>query len=503
VYDWLHQWAELEPDRPAVEEVGGSTRTYGQLDERAVRLAAVFREGWGLREGDRLALLCQNRVEVLEAFFAAAKARVTLIPLNWRLAPSELAGILGDAEPTALAYDATYAEVATQLIDDLSLRYGVALDEPAGNHRSWADDVERASTWTTSDVRLTDVPLVLYTSGTTGGPKGVKIPWRQVLFNAVNTTLAADLRPDDRTLATLPLFHTGGLHALTTPTLFRGGQVLLTPSFDAERACDLLRSGRATTTIAVPTMYEMMVHAGALAPGGEVPRILMCGGAPLPDALLEELHAAGWPLRQGYGLTEVGPNCFTLSPLTGPDRVGTVGHPAFHSQVKLVDEHGRDVPDGTPGELWIRGPHVTAGYVNRPGAVDAEGWFHTGDVLVRNQRGAFAVVGRRKDMYISGGENVYPPEVENVLDQHPAVRTVAVVGVPDPKWGQVGMACVVLEPSVTVPNPDQLAAWTRDRLARYKVPKHWRFLTELPLNSTGKVQKQALLPLIDTPEDST
>jgi len=499
VYDWLEHWARIGPKRIAIEEVDtGRTSTYAALNRTARRVARWWRDGLRLPPGSRVAMLCQSRTEVFEALFAAAKAELTLVPLNWRLAVPELAHIIDDASPSVLVYDAAYAETAEQLLDARSFDHAVALDAPLfGHHVRWHDELERASDTPGASVGFEDVALVLYTSGTTGGPKGAQIPWRQILFNAVNTCLAAELTADDSTLACLPLFHTGGLHCLATPLLHRGGRVVLTRGFDPHEAADILASGRANTTIAVPTMYSMMADAGFLKRDAPSIRALLCGGAPLPDRLHERYHEAGRPLRQGYGLTEVGPNCFTLSPLEGPDRLGTVGFPAFHSEVRLVDERGRDVGADVPGELWIRGPHVTRGYLGQPeqtaAALTEDGWFRTGDLLRMNERGVFSVVGRQKDMFISGGENVYPAEVENVLAAHPGVASVVVLGVPDPKWGQVGLAAVVAANPAQPPPESELAEWTRERLAKYKVPKVWRFVADFPLSSTGKVQKPELL----------
>ena len=499
MYDWLERWAAIGPDRIAIDEIdAGRTTTYGELNARARRLTRWWRDGLNLPAGSRVAVLCESRREVFEALFAAAKAKMTLVPLNWRLSTRELAHILDDAQPALLAYDAAYAESAHRLLEARAVEHVAALDAPfEDGHVSWESELARAADAPGEPVGLEDVPLVLYTSGTTGGPKGAMIPWRQILFNAVNTGLAAGLTADDSTLACLPLFHTGGLHCLATPLLHRGGRVVLTRGFDAEQATEVLKSGRAQTTIAVPTMYAMMADAGFLK--GDAPRVraLLCGGAPLPDRLLDTYHEAERPLRQGYGLTEVGPNCFTLSPLTGPDRVGTVGYPAFHSEARLVDDDGQDVADEVPGELWLRGPHVTTGYLNQPkvtaAALTEDGWFKTGDLLQRSPRGVFSVVGRKKDMFISGGENVYPAEIENALSTHPEIASVVVLGVPDERWGQVGLAAVIAANPEAPPTAEALAAWSKDHLARYKIPKHWRFVEAFPLNSTGKVQKAVLL----------
>ncbi|MEM6369706.1 MAG: AMP-binding protein [Myxococcota bacterium] len=503
MYDFVRSWAKLAPDRLAIEEIrSGRVWTYAQLDARAEAIGRALKQELGSAEAHRVALLCKGRGEVFEALFAAAKAKLTLVPLNWRLAARELEGILKDSGVTLLAYDGAHADMAEALLESVPMK-AIALDEHGhAGHPVWERLAEGTSgAGALLGPAMEDVPLVLYTSGTTGGPKGVMVPWRQIVFNAINTVLAADLTPEDATLACLPLFHTGGLHALATPTLYRGGRVLLAPSFDPTEATALLRSGRVSTTIAVPTMYEMMAGTGLLEPGpAAIPRILLCGGAPVTTQTLELFHGAGMPLRQGYGLTEVGPNCFTLSPLEGPDRIGTVGFPAFHGEARLVDQDGHEVGVATPGELQLRGPHVSMGYLNRPEATQVvlseDGWFSTGDVLVRNERGAYAVVGRMKDMFISGGENVYPVEVENALVEHPEVQAAAVLGVQDSKWGQVGYGVLIPESMDAPPNALDLQEWLKHRIARYKVPKHWRFVERFPLNASGKVEKARLLEVV-------
>ena len=507
MYDFLRSWSEIAPQQIAIEEVrSGRVWSFGELEARADRVARGWRAGRQLRAGQRIAMLCEGRGEVFEALFAAAKAKLTLIPLNWRLATPELETILEDSGAEVLVYDAAHAQVAEALLQSSPMR-AIALDQALSEgHVTWEDLALGAAQGQEQELpalELEDVPLVLYTSGTTGGPKGVMIPWRQILFNGINTMLAADLSPEDATLACLPLFHTGGLHALATPTLYRGGRVLLAPSFEAREATELLRSGRASTTIAVPTMYEMMAEAGLLEAGADAtPRALLCGGAPVTTQVLERFQAAGMPLRQGYGLTEVGPNCFTLSPVEGPDRMGTVGYPAFHGEVRLVDEAGQEVGAGRPGELQLRGPHVCKGYLDRPEATRAvlseDGWFSTGDLLVRNERGAFSVVGRLKEMFISGGENVYPAEVENALVEHPDIQSAAVVGVRDDKWGQVGYGVLVPESMEAPPEAEALQAWLKARLARYKVPKHWRFVERYPLNAAGKIERSRLQQMAET-----
>ncbi len=539
MHDFLRRWASIAPDRIAIEEVATGARrartwTYARLDDRAARIAAGLAAT--LPPGARVALVSEGRAEVFELLFACARAKLTLVPLNTRQPLAKLRAIMASAEPAAIVYDDAFVELAHDVLAHASIAEpsaweangtthvtprGIAL----GDRRARSEDIAYASLLGAArygNVALEDVPLVLYTSGTTATPKGVCITWRQIVFNAVSTALAAGLTEHDRALACLPLFHTGGLNCLATPLLHRGGSIVLTPGFDAEREVALLHRGDVTTTIAVPTMYESLFAAGLRAQPHL--RALLCGGAPLPRALHERFHDAGLPMRQGYGLTEVGPNCFTLSPLEGPHRFGTVGVPTFHLQARLVRdgafESARSTADGSfasagstadgsfsecavgePGELWLRGPAVTTGYFRAPEltaqVLDADGFFHTGDVLVRDERGFFAVVDRKKDMFVSGGENVYPAAVAAALGMHPAFAEVAVVPVPDARWGEVGLACFVLREGVARPSDEALRAWSRAHLAGYEIPRHWRALDALPRTATGKTDRAALRAIVE------
>jgi len=506
IHDFVARWATLAPNRVAIEDLDrGRTLSYGTLDDRIGRLAVALLEGLGLSPGDRVAAVTGGRFEVFETYLACVRAGLLFVPLNTRLAAPRMAAIVDDAAPAALLYDDAHAELAATLRagHDGQLR-GVALDAGrlgAAGDVGYEALLAGAHGRPARPIGLDDVSLVLYTSGTTGFSKGVQIAWRQVLFNAVNTALACDLTWHDSALAMLPLFHTGGLHCLATPVLHQGGRVVLTDGFDPERAVSLLHGGDITTTIAVPTMYIALLEAGLKRVPTPSLRALLCGGAPCPHPLFDRYHGAGLPLRQGYGLTEVGPNCFTLSPLEGPHRVGSVGWPAFHGEAKLVDDDGREVPPEAPGELLLRGPHVMAGYFRNPEltaqTIDGDGWLRTGDVLKRTEDGVFYVVDRKKEMFISGGENVYPAAVELVLADHPDLAMVAVVPADDPRWGQVGVAAVVPKAGAPLPDPAALKAWAKARLASYEVPKRWRVLDALPLNASGKVDKAALRRTLD------
>ncbi len=489
--DWLARWATTCPARPAViDAASGVVTTYGEIDDRAARLARVLVSRCGARRGDRIAVLAYNCREVLELLFACRRIGAVFVPLNWRLAPRELVRLAEDCRPTVLVYEASWASAARAIAAQVDIGARVVLRGPANGSAQRVYEAElagarRARGETPSP---SDIAMILYTSGTTGVPKGAMLTWRQIEFNADTTAERCALSGDDRGLAFLPMFHAGGLNCLVLPMLRAGGTVVVMRSFDADEALDQLESKAITATIGVPTVYELLLASGLASCRLPRLRCLLVGGAPLPLPLLAAYAETGHRLRQGYGLTEVGPNCFTFGP---EDRPGSIGKPVPGTRARVVGDDGADVSTGEVGELYLAGPHVMAGYWNNPGetarALDPEGWVHTGD-YVRCEGGWYYVVGRKKDMFISGGENVYPAEVENAVAEHHDVEEVCVVAVPDARWGEVGLAAVVPRLGTRL-GPDALRAWTRERLARYKVPAHWCVVDELPRSSSGKVAK--------------
>jgi fatty-acyl-CoA synthase len=355
-----------------------------------------------------------------------------------------------------------------------------------------------------------DLCCLLYTSGTTGRPKGVMIPHRQVAWNAYNTVIGWGLREDDVSPVFTPLYHAGGLFAFLTPIFAVGGTVVLHPHFDAGEAWRAIEEEGATVVLGVPTIWKMMAEDPAFETA-DLSRVrwLISGGAPLPAYLIDTFEnrpggpGGGVPFKQGFGMTEVGVNCFTMTVEDARAKKGSIGRPMPFTEVRLVDEEGAAVPDGTVGEMLFRGPHVCLGYWNAPeataAALDDDGWFHSGDLARRDDDGFFYIAGRRKEMLISGGVNVFPAEIEAALLLHPAVEDAAVVGVPHETWGEAGIAFVVLRtgddgPSAP-PDGEELTVFLGERLARYKLPKGYRFLDALPRTAYGKVVKGELRDL--------
>ncbi|HVN32173.1 MAG TPA: long-chain fatty acid--CoA ligase [Thermoanaerobaculaceae bacterium] len=496
--DVLGERARLTPDKIALVFVPTGQRfTYHELDDRAAACARSWAAGLGLDKGDRIGILANNRVELLDAFFAAGKSGVILVPLGTRLTAHELEYIVRDSGMRALMYGGEFAATVRELSTLVVVERWIALDDPADPHdERWADLRAR-----TPDPRVPspclpeDVYCLLYTSGTTGKPKGVMIPHRMVAWNGYNTAIGWQLREDDVSPIFTPLYHAGGLGAFLLPIFAIGGTIVLHAGFDTTEIWQTMERERCTVALGVPTIYKLLMEAPEFQTVDlSSVRWLISGGAPLPLYIIEAYQARGIVFRQGYGLTEVGVNCFAMTDEDAVRKKGSIGKPLMFTQAMVVDENGREVAADEVGELLLRGPHVCLGYWNNPeatsAALDPEGWFHTGDLARRDAEGFFTIAGRKKDMFISGAVNVYPAEIEGELLLHPAVKDAAVIGVADPTWGEVGAAFVV--PRGEPPTADELAAFLAGRLAKYKIPKAFVFVAVLPRTAYGKVVKGEL-----------
>jgi fatty-acyl-CoA synthase len=498
--DVLGERARLSPDKLALVEVAtGRRSSYAELDARALACARVWRETLGLRRGDRFGILAGNRSEYLEAFFAAPKSGVVLVPMGTRLTPHELKHIVENSGVRGLIYSEEFKETVAGLRELVSLDHWVALDSQLE-----AGDVSYAelsagvgnSTWQPDRGDPEDLHCLLYTSGTTGRPKGVMVPYRMVAWNGFNTVCCWQLRDDDVSSIFTPLYHAGGLGAFLVPIFTIGGTIVLHRGFDASEVWRTIERERCTVVLGVPTIYKLLMEAPEFQTVDlSHVRWLISGGAPLPLYIIEAYQQRGVVFKQGYGLTEVGVNCFSMTVEESVRKKGSIGKPLMFTETRLVDAEGREVPEGEVGELLLRGPHVSQGYWRNPEAtakaLDTEGWFHTGDQARRDGEGFHSIAGRSKDMFISGGVNVYPAEIEGELLLHPAVADAAVIGVPHPTWGEMGVACVVTR-GETRPSPEELTAHLELRLARYKIPKEFVFVESLPRTAYGKVVKGKL-----------
>ncbi|MCU1264882.1 MAG: long-chain fatty acid--CoA ligase [Acidobacteria bacterium] len=493
--DWTARRALSSPDKVAIIDAAtGGRLTYKELDERATRLANHLRHHCGIRAGDRIAVLAMNRAEILEAFFAAAKLTAILVPLNYRLAPPELQYILEDSEPAVLLYENEFAPALEQLRPHVAIEHYIELDGPtAANYEQALREASTAAVEVESFDPEMPV-LIIYTSGTTGRPKGALLSHRMLTWNSINTTIGWDIISSDITTVHMPLFHTGGFNVLTLPLLHAGGTVVMLRSFAADKVLRALEEHRCTIFFGVPTIFQMMLDSPQFdAIDLSAIRYFISGGAPCPVPLIEAIQKRGIAFTQGYGLTEVGPNCFRLSLDDALRKAGSIGFPTLHSEARIVDETGHDVAPGEIGELILRGGHVCSGYWRNSEATAAalsDGWFYTGDLARQDEEGYYYIAGRAKDMIISGGENIYPAEVEAVLHEHPGVASVALLGLPDAKWGERPVA-VVISRDTTV-TAEEIVEFCAGKLARYKIPKEVFFVQEFPLLASGKVYKRVL-----------
>jgi O-succinylbenzoate-CoA ligase len=497
----LAKRALLSPNLDGLVEVERERRfTYAGLNARSNRTANALR-GLGVRKGDRVALLLMNGVEFTGAFFAIAKIGAVVVPLNWRLVADELAFILDDSGATVLIYDEEFRDVVGNLhargADAMAVRHWVRVGEtqPADEFAvAYADiQADASSDEPPIDAGEDDNVYIMYTSGTTGRPKGVVHTHDSVLWACFTVALTADVRYRDRYAIVLPLFHVGALTPLVS-NVQRGMTSILMRAFDPVRLYETIAAERVSVLLAVPAMLNVMLQVPDL---GKYDcsslRWVMSGAAPVPVTIIESYAKRGIEIHQVYGLTEsCGPACL-ISPEDAIAKAGSTGKPFMFTDVRIVDDAGHDVPPGTPGEVLVRGRHVMKGYWNRPEATAEtirDGWLHTGDVATVDAEGFVFINDRKKDMIISGGENIYPAEIENVILAHPKVREVAVIGQTSAKWGESPLAIVVkADPSLT---DADVVEWTRGRLAGYKRPRTVRFIDEIPRNPAGKILKRVL-----------
>lgn len=491
--------ALLSPDLEALVDVDTGRRfTFAELNERVNRSAHVLRDA-GVGRGDQVGLLMMNSVEFEETFFAVAKLGAVVVPLNWRLVADELAFILADSGTSALVFGAEFAAV----VDDLRGRgeetHVATWIQVGDGAPDWATDYAIAQGAASSDeidvdTEPDDLLYIMYTSGTTGLPKGVMHSHSTALWAILTIDATADQHFADRYLVALPLFHVGAL----TPAVaacYAGVTQIVMRSFDPVRTWTIIDAERVTTGLLVPAMLQFMLQARAAAGDVETSQLrwMMSGASPVPVNLIEAYAGLGIEIHQVYGLTEsCGPACL-ISPDEALARAGSTGKEFFFTRVRVVDEAGNDVGPDTPGELICQGAHVMVGYWNRPedtAAAIVDGWLHTGDVAVVDKDGYIYIHDRIKDMIISGGENVYPAEIENVLLGHPGIADVAVIGQPSAKWGEAPLA-VVVRSDDEVTEGDVLT-FCEGRLARYKLPRCATFVDEIPRNPTGKALKRVL-----------
>ncbi len=492
VYDWLRYHGQYNAQDLAVVDLEtGRKWTYGQFDDRATRLASGLRNEHGVRRGDRVAVLAHNSSDIFECLFACWKLGAIFTPLNWRLAPPEIGHLVKHAAPKVILYDKEFASLVSQV------DAGKIARDPTGGGGAYEQLIEaHAPDVIMSGAGLDDIHSILYTSGTTGRPKGVMYTHRMSFYTVVQSALHADLNRTSRTLTFSPLFHTAGLNAGALSLFHHGGTLYVMKRWDAAKALAYFVDPEMglTHVNGVPTTYIMMSELPEFAQA-KFPTINFfgVGSAPISMDLLETWEKKGAALAQSYGMTEA----FGVS-LTPPHRaaamIGSAGYPMMHIDVRIADESGGEAVRGQVGEIQVKGPGVTPGYWAEPELTQKafiDGWLKTGDLAYMEESGALFIVDRLKDMFISGGENVYPSEIENVIAAFDEVSQIAVIETPDTKWGEVGLALILLRDGAHL-EKDQVLARCRERLAAYKVPKHVVFVSELPMSAQGKILKKEL-----------
>lgn len=487
--DWIKQWAEYAPIKMAVSDAEtGDNLTYAQLNNLSNYLAQRLEE-MGLQAGDRVAVLSEYRLEYIILLGAAMKLGVTLVPLNYRLSAGEITYMLTNCKPQAVIYEEKYHDLINH--NQLVITHQISM-------RTLSHDLNKNGS--IHDYKSKELPddhplFILYTSGTTGFPKGAIYTYEMALWNALNTKIRLDITSRDHTVICMPPFHTGGWNVLLIPFLLQGASFTLLRKFDPEQVVRLLEDEEATLFMGVPTILRMLSETSAFDQVKLEPlRYFIVGGEAMPLPLIQLWEQKGIPIRQGFGLTEVGPNIFSLHHDDAIRKIGSIGTPNFFVDVKLMKQDGTEARIEEEGELWLRGSVCTPGYwENEEATKDAfdKGWFKTGDILVQDSEGYYFVKDRIKNMFISGGENVYPAEVERLLQTHPSISEVAVVGIPDNKWGEVGKAIIVTSDSVLT--GEEISEYCQGKLAKFKIPKHFHFTNSIPKTESGKIDRKRLL----------
>ncbi|MGM8216751.1 class I adenylate-forming enzyme family protein [Bacillaceae bacterium W0354] len=484
--DWMSSRARLFPNDIAIIDADSEQKyTYYEINERANQLANYLYDN-GIRKGDRVALLAPNHISYFDFLFACMKIGAIFVPLNWRLSEEELNYVVNDCQPKIMARHFSFKQ-------DLLSMHEVPLLTIESN--DYINNLSNKSNNYTPILQEKDPLAMIYTGGTTGMPKGAVLSHQSILWNAMNTIISWDIEKNDCTLTSIPMFHTGGLNALSIPLLLAGGTVVIRSTFEPETAIDDLRSYRCTIVLFIPTMYHMIVQTDKFQ-SAHFPhmKVFLSGGAPCPLTVYDAFQKKGLKFKEGYGLTEAGPNNFYIDPVEAKIKKGSVGKAMVFNEIKIVNDDGEEVGPNTIGELWLRGKHLFEYYWNNESASQAAyhgDWFKTGDLARCDEEGYVYISGRKKEMIITGGENVYPLEIEHWLQSHEMINEVAVVGVPDDLWGEMVVAFISFKDEKLT--EEELKAYCQKKLTRYKIPKKFIVVDELPKTHVGKIDKKVLV----------
>lgn len=489
-FDWFEKWNLYTPDKVAFKELESNRLlTFREINAAANSLSAKLLNDFNLKKGDRVGILAENCLEHFILLGVAQKTGIIVLPLNYRLTAHELDYIIKDSDPNIIIYEDIFLDNLNATDTFEQIKNKISLTDFQKFYS--VNEKQQISCELSED----DTAILLYTSGTTAFPKGALYSHGMMFWNSLNTEIRLDITAQDKSITATPSFHTGFWNVLAAPFLHHGAFTLIIKNFDAEKVLQALEDEEATIWWAVPTMLKMMSDSPLF---DKVKlsnlRYFVVGGEAMPIPLIEKWHNKGVLIRQGYGLTEVGPNVTSLNHEHAVTKQGSIGTPNFYINTKIVDDEGNIVDDEGTGELLLSGPNVTPGYWKNENATRetiVDGWFHTGDVVKRDSDGFLYVVDRIKNMYISGGENVYPAQVEHILGQHPKIDEIAIIGVPDEKWGESGKAFVVLKKGESF-SLEEMREYCLDKLAKYKIPKHLEIISELPKNVAGKIDRKRL-----------
>jgi fatty-acyl-CoA synthase len=501
--DWMARGERYWPEAPAVVDVAKGPQgrfTYRDLNTRANRMANWLRDFAGLGRGDRVGMLAMNGVEFLDVFFACAKLGAIFVPFNWRNSARELVVVVQQTLPDIMIYGDDFRAALEQVRSECPcLKHFVHLDGvgcKGSQHYDTLLNEQSPAPIENIEVEAEDTVCLLFTGGTTGLPKAAQISYRMIAWNTLNTTIH-ELRAEDVTISHTPMFHTGALFVYTLPLLTLGGTVVIMRKWTADDMLELIERERVTMMFCVPTQYQMMLQSPKFATSSfKTVRFLTSGGAPLPVHIIEayrKQHAVVF--KQGFGMTEFGPGVFSMRTDMAEKKAGSIGMPTYFVAARIVDYDDQLLPPNSVGELILKGPSIASGYFSHSGSAirmtDSSGWFHTGDLAKVDEDGYFYIVDRKKDMFISGGENVYPAEIEEVLYRHSGIQQCAVIGLRDEKWGEVGAAVIVRKQDADVTG-DDVIQHCRSNLAHYKVPRKVFFVEALPVSAAGKLLKREL-----------
>ena len=501
-YDWAEYQSKMHSNKIAITDYSLNKKiSYKDLNLSACKIAN-FLKAKGIGHSDRIALLSKNHSIFFELQFACSKIGSIMVPLNWRLTANELAFILDDCEPSLLILDYCFETIAKDLkslTPNITFQFFDS-DEKRSEFQEKINaqptDIERVP------LSLDDLIMIMYTSGTTGHPKGAKINHKMQLFNAVNLCGIANLTSKTKQLVILPLFHTGGINCYANPVLHQGGEIIIMREFDPKSALQAINSHELAIThlFAVPAPLQFMMQHRDFSET-DLSRLtnVGVGGAPCAKIIIETWQSRGMDVIQGWGMTETSPAGIFLAAEDSLNKIGSAGKSVLHTEIKIVDKNMLGVEPNQIGELLIKGPNVTPGYWKNEKATREsfhQGWLKTGDLAKFDEDGFVFIVDREKDMYISGGENVYPAEVENILYQLEEIAELAVIGIPDEKWGETGKLFVVLKENAELPR-EKIIQHCLNNLAKFKIPSEIAYVSQLPRNATGKVLKRTLKEISD------